>query len=94
MRHALASLVVAASLLSVASSEGVGLGLPRGRYRLGRLRAQLHHRCQAHRAASMRELQPDPGLHDPVVSARRLKSPGNSARGYAARCRDDGHRPA
>ncbi len=43
-----------------------------------------------YRAASMRELQPDPGLHDPVVSARRLKSPGNSAHGYAARCRDDG----
>ena len=53
---------------------GVSLGLPRRRYRLGWLRAQLlRHRCQAHRAPSMRELQPDPGLHDPVVSSRRLK---------------------
>ena len=53
---------------------GVSLGLPRRRYRLGWLRAQLlRHRCQAHRAPSMRELQPDPGLHDSVVSSRRLK---------------------
>ena len=57
----------------------IGLGLPRRRSRLWRLRAQLlRHRCQAHRAASMRELQPDPCLHHPVVSARRLKSPGKA----------------
>jgi hypothetical protein len=56
---------------------GIGLGLPRGRYRLGRLRAQLlRHRCQAHRAASMRELQPDPCLHHPVVSPQRMKPAG------------------
>ena len=53
---------------------GVSLGLPRRRHRLGRLRAQLlRHRCQAHRAASMRELQPDPCLHHPLVSPRRMK---------------------
>ncbi len=48
--------------------------MPRCRYRLRRLRAQLlRNRCQAHRAASMRELQPDPCLHHPVVSPRRMK---------------------
>ena len=51
----------------------IGLGLPRHRSRLRRLGAELlSHRCQAHRAASMRELQPAADLHHPVVSSRRL----------------------
>ena len=59
----------------------IGLGLPRHRSRLRRLGAELlSHRCQAHRAASMRELQPPAGLHHPVVSSRRLTRAQSASR--------------
>ena len=54
--------------------RGFGLGLPRGRSRLGRLGAQrVRGRCQDLGVAPVRAQQPGAGLHDPVVSARRLR---------------------
>src|SRR5258705_10035573 len=73
MGRILASLLAAASLLSMALVGGIGLGLPRRRSRLGGLGAQLlHHRCPAVGAASMAALQPPARLHDSVVSSRWL----------------------
>ncbi len=75
MGRILASLLAAASLLSMALVGGIGLGLPRRRSRLGWLGAQLlHHRCQAVGAASMRALQP---------SATRIAPIGGECAGVA-----------
>ena len=81
MVRILASLAVAATMLAGASSEASAwvcraTGLGSG----GWARSVNRGRCQDLGVAAVRAQQPDSGLHDPVVSARRLSMIPKSCR--------------